>query len=742
MSLTFFEIALPLALRGIPVIPVEPLDKPCYLPEWEKRATTETEQIHAWNAENPDYNVGCVGKPNGFVILDCDVKKLAQRIEKETGQEFPPTLIVKSAGKGCLHLYFRQTDRSRKLGNKKAKGLFDLQSVDKYVVGPGSRLSNGKTYDIMQDGEIAFIPDSLCEWVEQNADPDKKRSDCWDASPVHEDFDFEDFCEFYEISGHQKGDWFVPSECPIAGYQHESSPLTGFYWDGEFLGWNCFVTSCASNNMSIGQVIKFLNEKKGESYQGVIWSYPEEDEFSDIAESVEYEDAVPEAPPVKPNGQAIGKHGMTPDGEAEYEARKQRIAEMQADLREAEESEEAPEPEASVPDISTVVLYQAHNETHVVSLTGHLASSVTPVPIRWIWPERFPAGKLALLNGPQGSGKSMLFIDIIAHTTMGKDWPDGAKNTLGPRKVLLASTEDDEKDTIIPRLMAAEADLSMVTILDKVRIEEIMKGEGIKGTKSKAVLLNLKAHIKLIMGLLQKYPDVALILLDPITAFLGVDETKDKDTRPVLESLAEAMQGTLATLIGIIHSNKMTKGSAGDKVKGGSSMLGVVRTAWAVGRDPDDKNQRYMALIKGNVLKKETGLKFTVENKVLDVTTGLEAGHVLWGDEMDEDANEMLAASRETRDGTNIDKKREIFKALVQTALADGPKRSREDIYPLGKQKNICERTMKSAISDLGVHHNKRGAWFMSLPPNCGSSCRACGTSQSEDPQMPDHEGM
>jgi putative DNA primase/helicase len=426
----------------------------------------------------------------------------------------------------------------------------------------------------------------------------------------------------------------------------------------------------------------------------------------------------------------------------ERDAQKARMAEAQADIREAEESQEEPEPEAPVPDNSPMVLYQAHNETHIVSLTGHLASSVTPVPIRWIWPQRFPAGKLALLNGPQGSGKSMLFIDIIAHTSTGKNWPDDAKNTLGPRKVLLASTEDDEKDTIIPRLMAAGADLSMVNILDKVRIEEIMKGEGIKGGKSKSVMLNLKAHTKLIKGLLRKYPDVALILLDPITAFLGVDETKDKDTRPVLESLAEAMQGTLATLIGIIHSNKMTKGSAGDKVKGGSSMLGVVRTAWAVGRDPEDKNQRYMALIKGNVLKKETGLKFTVENKVLDATTGLEAGYVVWGEEMDEDANEMLAASRETRDGSNTDKKGEIFKALVQTALADGPKRSKEDIYPLGKQKNIGERTMKSAIRDLGVHHNKRGPWFMSLPPNCGPSCRGCGTSQAEDPQMPDHEAL
>jgi hypothetical protein len=276
--------------------------------------------------------------------------------------------------------------------------------------------------------------------------------------------------------------------------------------------------------------------------------------------------------------------------------------------------------------------------------------------------------------------------------------------------------------------------------LDKLRIQAITKNKSGNITdrgETKLVPLNLKAHIKLIKGLLKKHPDVGLILLDPVTAFLGVDETKDKDARPVLESIKEAMETSLATVIGIIHSNKMTKGSAGDKVKGGSSVLGVTRTAWAVGRDPEDKTKRYMALIKGNVLRKESGLYFTIENKVVDEARGIEAGYVVWGEEMDEDANDMLAASRETKDGS-IDKKGEIFKALVQTALADGPKRSKEDIYSIGLQRGISERTMKSAIRDLGVHHNKRGRWYMSLPPNCGPSCNECGISQPEDPKVPD----
>jgi hypothetical protein len=126
---TFLELATPLIQRGIPVIPVQPNEKRCLLPEWQIKATTDIEQVKLWQTENPNFNVGCVGKPDGFVMLDCDVVGLREQIERETKQKFPRTLIVKSAGKGADHLYFRQTDESRRLGNRKSASLFDLQSV-------------------------------------------------------------------------------------------------------------------------------------------------------------------------------------------------------------------------------------------------------------------------------------------------------------------------------------------------------------------------------------------------------------------------------------------------------------------------------------------------------------------------------------------------------------------------------------------------------------------------------------
>jgi len=263
----FKDIALPLVERGIPVIPVQSNDKRCLLTEWQKKATTNRDQILRWNTENPNYNVGCVGKPEGIVVLDCDVKGLKKRIEQETGHKFPPTLVVKSGGKGAAHIYFRQNEWSRKLGNRKSPSMFDLQSVDRYVVGPGSSLGDGKIYEIKDNSALAEFPEWLYHWIDAHSTPEKKSRD---GVPMDENFDFDRFVDHYGLSGHQSGEWYVTDVCPVAGRKHEQSIRTGFFWNGESLGFHCFAGGCEGNGMSVGQVIKRLNESH-EAYDGVIW---------------------------------------------------------------------------------------------------------------------------------------------------------------------------------------------------------------------------------------------------------------------------------------------------------------------------------------------------------------------------------------------------------------------------------------------------------------------------------------
>lgn len=101
-AMSFKEIATPLVARHIPVIPIPPLQKGTVLKHWPNLATTELEQIEKWNEENPHYNAGAVAKLDGFLMLDCDVPGLQQKIEKSTGQDFPQTFSVKSSNRAAF----------------------------------------------------------------------------------------------------------------------------------------------------------------------------------------------------------------------------------------------------------------------------------------------------------------------------------------------------------------------------------------------------------------------------------------------------------------------------------------------------------------------------------------------------------------------------------------------------------------------------------------------------------------
>lgn len=160
---TFKQIATALINRGITVVPVQPREKRCTLLGWQNAATTDPTQIAEWNAENPNYNVGAVAKPDGVWILDADNPALSSIIESNCKQAFPDTFMVKS-GKG-YHYYFKQTDASRAMGNVKEGGLFDAQVNNKYVVGPGSIHPSGATYTVLNDVDPVEAPQFLIDWV-------------------------------------------------------------------------------------------------------------------------------------------------------------------------------------------------------------------------------------------------------------------------------------------------------------------------------------------------------------------------------------------------------------------------------------------------------------------------------------------------------------------------------------------------------------------------------------------------
>jgi hypothetical protein len=175
-------------------------------------------------------------------------------------------------------------------------------------------------------------------------------------------------------------------------------------------------------------------------------------------------------------------------------------------------------------------------------------SDIAPKPLRWLWPSRIPLGKLTLLIGDPGLGKSLLTADIASRVTRGRPFPDGATCESG--SVIFLSAEDDAADTIRPRLDAAGADVSRVHTLEAVRVQLT---DGSLTEKA----FNLETDCAALEVALRKHPDVRLIVIDPISAYLGgVDSHSNAEVRGVLARLATlAAQHGVAVLC-ITHLRK------------------------------------------------------------------------------------------------------------------------------------------------------------------------------------------
>src|ERR1035441_3384894 len=267
--MSFLTIATPFIQLGIPVFPLWPRTKvPPAGFHFLEEATTDPKKVAAWNAQNPDCNVALLANDE-FCFLEFDVARGLTNAAGEMGQMLPITRSQKS-GRGFGHYIFRHTERSRAVGNRSANlpdggEWFSFRADRKYLVGGGSTHPNGSIYQTVRDIEPISIPAWLCDFIEKHSTPSNPPT-FDEALKVSDDFDFDDMVEFFGISGWWDDDWFIVDECPVAEYRHSHSTGTGFFYDGNSLGWHCFAQDCPGSEMTIGQVISSLNAKKGSPY--------------------------------------------------------------------------------------------------------------------------------------------------------------------------------------------------------------------------------------------------------------------------------------------------------------------------------------------------------------------------------------------------------------------------------------------------------------------------------------------
>ena len=235
-------------------------------------------------------------------------------------------------------------------------------------------------------------------------------------------------------------------------------------------------------------------------------------------------------------------------------------------------------------------------------------NAVEPKPIDWLWKGRIPLGKVTLIAGDPGLGKSMLSIHFSAHVTTGKPWPvDGAPCPLG--NVIILSAEDDAADTIRPRLDAAGADPARVVKVNAMRdIDE--------NGKLVPRWISLKSDIERLDAVIAGEAGTKLLIIDPISAYSGGTDTHNNaETRVVLGQLAEMAARRRVAVVAITHLNK-SSASAMYRTTGSLAFVAAARASFVVVKDQDDPERRLVLSIKTNLAKNIGGVAYRIEETI------------------------------------------------------------------------------------------------------------------------------
>jgi hypothetical protein len=269
------------------------------------------------------------------------------------------------------------------------------------------------------------------------------------------------------------------------------------------------------------------------------------------------------------------------------------------------------------------------------------ASTIAPRRAKWMWEGRMAVGALSLVAGREGIAKSTFVYWIVSNVTRGT-LPGESFGT--PRAVMICATEDAWAETIVPRLIAAGADLTRVY---RIEVE----------TNVGLAELSLPADIVAVGQAADDY-DVALLVLDPLMSRLSssLDTHRDAEVRQALEPLTKMCFDHGLSAIGLMHFNKSGSDDPMNALMASRAFSAVARSVSTVVKDPDDESdtRRFFGTPKNNLGPTNLPLlSFTVENAVVPTEDGdAHVGRIRFGEEVNESITEVLRRSEDGRDRT------------------------------------------------------------------------------------------
>jgi len=329
------------------------------------------------------------------------------------------------------------------------------------------------------------------------------------------------------------------------------------------------------------------------------------------------------------------------------------------------------------------------------------ASDIVPEAIRWLWPNWLPEGKLTLLAGSPGTGKTTLALALSATVSRGGKWPDGtACNRTGD--VLIWSGEDNPADTLVPRLMAAGADTHRIHIVT-----------GSTDANGEIQPFDPSNDIPLLAERLSEMGGAAMLIVDPIVSAVSGDAHRVNDVRRNLQALVDMAASYRCAVLGISHFAKDTKGSSpAERVIGSQAFVALARMVLVAGKD-EAAERRILARAKSNIAPDDGGVSYTLE---MADAGGIQASRVVWGDMIDGTAREILGDVEQQDDEAKTE--RGEAAEFLEGLLSDGPMSSKQ-IRKDADEAGYAWRTMHRAADALGVEKRKIGmkeGWQWALP--------------------------
>ena len=355
---------------------------------------------------------------------------------------------------------------------------------------------------------------------------------------------------------------------------------------------------------------------------------------------------------------------------------------------------------ASVDDLKRL---QAIADDGVVLLRG---SDVKPEPVTWLWRDWLAVGKLHVLAGAPGQGKTTIALAMAATITSGGRWPDGSP--CAPANVLIWSGEDDPADTLVPRLLAMGADLKRVYFVSGTRVAGELQ------------LFDPARDLVLLTAQAERIGSVALLVVDPVVSTVAGDSHKNGEVRRALQPLVDLAATLRVAVLGISH---FTKGSAGrdpvERVTGSIAFGAVARIVMCAakvnGKDGSEAERRILARAKSNIGPDDGGFEYSIEQT--EVRRDITASMVRWGRAVDGTARELLAEA-ETEPTTGSVEQTSALEGAVDflRQLLTGPTPS-NTVQAEAKQAGLAWATVRRAADTLDVIRKKGSdGWYWQLP--------------------------